>query len=564
MKVLLKNGTVVNVFTGELEKTNVLIEDSRIAGVGGYNDSEADVTEDMHGKILCPGFIDGHIHIESSMLIPAEFARAALPHGTTAVIADPHEIANVCGRAGIGFMLEASENIPLTVYIMVPSCVPATEFDESGAVLTAKDIETFYHHPRVLGLAEMMNYIGVVNRDGKVMEKINGALKNGLIVNGHAPLLSGKDLDKYISAGIGDDHECSSAEEAIERIHKGQMVMIRQGTAARNLEALLPLFDEPYAHRCLLVTDDKHPADLLNNGHIDDIIRSAVKRGKNPITGIKMATIQAAQCFNLSREGAIAPGYRADITVLDDLNTISVCDVYKDGKKVVSNGKLIPFDNPVICSDIKKAVCNSFYLDRLEDRDFEICAEGIHKCNIIRLLKGELITEKFKSDIDFSKNNGIDTDRDILKIAVIERHLNTGHKCVAFINGIGLKEGAIASSVSHDSHNLIVIGTNVSDMTFAANRIRHMGGGAIVVKNGTILAETDLPYGGLMTDRPAEVTAERNRRVREEVKELKAAEGIEPFMSMAFLSLPVIPHIKITTKGLIDVDKQEIIPLLAD
>lgn len=564
MKTLLKNGTVINVFTGETEKSNVLIENDKIIGVGDYSDADADCVEDVSGKYVCPGFIDGHIHIESSMLLPAEFARVAAVHGTTAVVADPHEIANVCGSEGIQFMLDASENLPLTVYVMVPSCVPATRFDESGACLEAEDIEPFYAHPRVLGLAEMMDYFSVIHQDESVMKKIAGARKHGLIINGHAPLLSGKDLDKYIAAGIRDDHECSSAQEAIERIRKGQRVMIRQGTAARNLEGLLPLFEEPFAHRCLLVTDDKHPADLIAHGHIDSIIKSAAEHGKSAITGIRMATIWAAENFGLKEVGAVAPGYQADILVLDDLDSVSVKDVYCKGKKVVSDGEGISFENPTVDKEMKEHICHSFHLDPLNEKDFHIEQTGTAKCRVIGLIKNQLLTEEKIEEIDFAKNNGIDIDRDILKLAVVERHSATGHIGLGFIQGIGLQKGAIAASVSHDSHNLIVIGTNEKDMAFAANRIRELGGGMIVVNEEAVIAQMPLPYAGLMTDVSAQEAAEQNEAVRSSVYCLGVPEDIEPFMTMAFVSLSVIPHIKMTTKGLIDVDRQELVPLIAE
>lgn len=564
MKTLLKNGTVINVFTGETEKSNVLIENDKIIGVGDYSDADADCVEDISGKYVCPGFIDGHIHIESSMLLPAEFARVAAVHGTTAVVADPHEIANVCGSEGIQFMLDASENLPLTVYVMVPSCVPATRFDESGACLEAEDIEPFYAHPRVLGLAEMMDYFSVIHQDESVMKKIAGARKHGLTINGHAPLLSGRDLDKYIAAGIRDDHECSSAQEAIERIKKGQRVMIRQGTAARNLEGLLPLFEEPFAHRCLLVTDDKHPADLIAHGHIDSIIKSAAEHGKSAITGIRMATIWAAENFGLKEVGAVAPGYQADILVLDDLDSVSVKDVYCKGKKVVSDGEGISFENPTVDKEMKEHICHSFHLDPLSEKDFHIEQTGTAKSRVIGLIKNQLLTEEKIEEIDFAKNNGIDIDRDILKLAVVERHSATGHIGLGFIQGIGLQKGAIAASVSHDSHNLIVIGTNEKDMAFAANRIRELGGGMIVVNEEAVIAQMPLPYAGLMTDVSAQEAAEQNEAVRSSVYCLGVPEDIEPFMTMAFVSLSVIPHIKMTTKGLIDVDRQELVPLIAE
>lgn len=564
MKTLLKGGTVVNVFTDELQKANILIEDEKIIGVGDYSDTDADCVHDISGKYVCPGFIDGHIHIESTMMLPAEFAKAAVLHGTCAVVSDPHEIANVCGGEGIEFMLEASEKLPLDVYVMVPSCVPATAFDESGAELSAADIEPFYRHSRVLGLAEMMNYVGVVFGDEGVMAKINSANEKGKVINGHAPLLSGRDLDKYIAAGIRDDHECSSSEEAKERIRKGQRVMIRNGTAARNLTGLISLFEEPWNRRCLLVTDDKHAADLIANGHIDDIIRLAVKQGKSAVAGIRMATLQAAEAFGLRNEGAVAPGYNANLAVLGDLDSVAVSDVYHLGKRVVSDGVLEPFASPEVSTALKERVLHSFNLAPLCEKDFHVAASGVRKCRVIELVKNQLITEEALLDVDFGANNGVNTEKDILKLAVIERHKNTGHIGLGFIHGIGLKEGAIAASVSHDSHNLIVIGTSEAEMAFAANRVRELGGGMVAVKGGEVLSEMPLPCAGLMTDASAAEVARQNKAVRESVHTLGVPADIEPFMTMAFVSLPVIPKIKMTTLGLFSSDQWAIVPLFAD
>ena len=563
MKKLLKNGTVVNVFTGELEKTNVLLDKDKIIGVGDYyTDSDADFTEDCSGKFICPGFIDGHIHIESSFLIPCEFARACVPHGTTAVIADCHEIANVCGSDGINYMIEASKGLPLDVYFAIPSCVPATDFDEAGARLEAKDIEPFYSNPRVVGLGEVMNYVGVVFGDEKVLNKVNSALSHNLTVNGHAPLLSGKELDKYVSAGIRDDHECSLLDEAKERIRKGQKVMIRQGTAARNLQALLPLFDEPWASHCLLVSDDKHPAELVANGHIDEIIRLAVRSGKSAITGIKMVTIQAAEHFGLKNIGAVAPSYKADLVVLDSLDTLKVCKVYKNGKKVAENGKALDFETPEVDARLDSVVRNSFHINELKKEDFIINESGKKSCRVIELILNQLITNELIAEIDFDTNNGIDVSRDILKLAVLERHNNTGHIGLGFVNGISMEYGAIAASVSHDSHNLIVIGTNEDDMVVVANRIRELGGGMVAANNGRIYAEMPLPIAGIMTDAPAHIAAQQNEMVRKSVYALGADDHVAPFMTMAFVSLPVIPHLKMTTNGLFDVDKFELVPLV--
>ncbi len=562
MKKLLCGGTVINVFTDEVEKANVLIENGEIIGVGQYTPDDADIVEDVTGKYICPGFVDGHIHIESTMLTPTELAKLCLPHGTTAIVADPHEIANVCGVMGIEYMIQASEGLPMTVYFMIPSCVPATPFDESGAELYADDIKPLYDNPRVVGLAEMMNYPGVIFGDESVWAKINDAVNIGKTVDGHAPFLSGKDLDKYVSAGISSDHECSDIEEALEKIRKGQKIMIRQGTAARNLVDLLPLFEEPYNRRCLLVTDDRHPADLMKEGHIDNIVRLAVKNGKSPITAIRMASIQAAEHFGIRYVGAVAPGYRADLLVLNELDTVDIEDVYTNGEKVVSGKKTVEFSAPEINSDLQETVLNSFHLKELTLSDFYIEEKG-EKCRVIEIIPGQLITKEKIEKINWNENNGIDTERDILKLAVIERHKNTGHIGLGYINGIGMKSGAMASSVSHDSHNIIVIGTNDSDMMIAANYIRQFGGN-VVVENGKIVAEMALPIGGLMTELSGEEIAKANENVRNAVYNFGVPKEIEPFMNMAFVSLSVIPSIKMTTQGLVDVDKQERISLYCD
>lgn len=559
MTTLLKNGTLINVFTGCLEKTNVLIEDGKITGVGDYY-TDADKVEDVTGKYLCPGFIDGHIHIESTTLNPSELARVTLPHGTTSLVADPHEIANVSGVDGIKYILEASEGIPLNVYVMLPSCVPAAPMDESGAVLTASDLSPLYKHPRVIGLAEMMNYVGVLCGDEDIKKKIADAAKNRRTVDGHAPLLSGEALDKYISAGIQTDHECSTYAEATEKIRKGQWVMVREGTVTKNLEGLIELFERPYSDRCLLVTDDRHPADLISEGHIDNIIRLAVKKGKSAITAIQMATLHAAQCFGLSYRGAIAPGYTADILVLNDIDTVDIKDVYTGGKKIVDNKTVSEIKAPSVSAELTARVLHSLHLDELKAEDFYI-QPSEKRCRVIKTVKNQVLTDEWLTEIDFGKNNGVDTERDILKLAVIERHKNTGHRGVGFISGIGLKEGAIASTVSHDSHNLIVIGANDADMALAANHLIEIGGGYVAVRDGRILADMPLPIAGLMTFKSAQESAEENRRLRETVYTLGVPKDIAPLMTMSFVSLSVIPSVKMTTRGLVDVNTQKLIPL---
>ena len=559
MKRLFKNGKVLNVFTDTFNIADVLVENSKIIGVGNYADTDADEVIDVSGKYLVPAFIDGHIHIESTMLTPTELAKICIPCGTGTIIADPHEIANVCGLDGIRYMIEASEGLPLNVYFNLPSCVPATPFDESGATLDADSLKEFYGNKRVLGLAEMMNYPGIVYGDPAVTQKVTDALSAGCIVDGHAPMLSGKELDKYISVGIQSDHECSNINEALEKLSKGQWIMIRQGTAARNLSALLPLFDEPYNRRCLLVTDDRHPADIVKEGHIDNIVRQAIAYGKPAEVAIRMASFGAAQCFGLRYVGAIAPAYKADILVLDDLNTVDICDVYLGGERIVENKILRSFHEPTVNASLSQRVRNSFCLNELTESDFYIEPLS-RRCRVIRVLSGELVTENTVFEINWSVNNGIDLGRDILKLAVIERHKGSGHRGLGFINGIGLKKGAIASSVSHDSHNIIVVGTNESDMALAANHIRNFGG-SVVACNGKIIAEMPLSIAGLVTDKPANEIAEKNEEVRNAVYRLGVSQDIEPFMNMAFVSLPVIPSLKMTTQGLFDVDNWQRVPL---
>lgn len=557
MKTLLKGGNVVNVFTGEIKKSDILIEDSKIIGVGDYEN--ADVIEDVSGKFICPGFIDGHIHVESTMLTPTELCRLCMVHGTTAIVADPHEIANVCGVDGIRYMMQASEGLPMHVYFAIPSCVPATPFDESGAELFATDIDDLYADPRVVGLAEMMNYPGVLFGDEAVHAKIYGALAHGKGVDGHAPFLSGHDLDRYVSAGIQSDHECSNLEEAKEKLRKGQWIMIRQGTAARNLHDLMGLFAPEFAHRCLLVTDDRHPADIMAEGHIDNIIRLAVREGAAPVTAIQMATIQAAQCFGLRYVGAVAPGYRADVLVLDDLDTVQVRDVYASGIKVVSSGIMAQLETPKVEVELNEIVLHSFHTRKLTAESFHL-EEKAGKCRVIQVIPGQLVTDEAHLDINWSVNNGVDVGRDILKLAVIERHKSTGHIGLGFIQGIGLKKGAIASSVSHDSHNIIVIGTNETDMALAANHICEVGGN-VVVCDGKVIAQMPLPIAGLMSQRSGDEVARENELVRSAVHTLGVNEGIEPFMNMAFVSLTVIPSLKMSPRGLVDVNRMQRVEL---
>lgn len=544
MKTLLKNGNVINVFTGEIEVTDVLINESKIIGVGSYDDSNADTVIDVKGKTICPSFIDGHIHIESTMLTPAELTKVSVSHGTGAIIADPHEIANVCGTDGIQYMIDMSKDLPMDIFFMLPSCVPATPFDESAGVLNAENLEPLYKERRVLGLAEMMNYPGLLSKDQEIRLKIADCYSNRCVADGHAPFLTGHDLDVYTSYGISSDHECSTPEEAIEKLKKGQWIMIRQGTAARNLEALLPLFEEPYWHRCLLATDDRHPDDLLHEGHIDNIVRLAIKHGKSPVRAIQMATINACNYFGIRRKGAIAPGFDADLLILDNLEKVEIETVFFKGRVVCEAGNVKEFERPVADKKLTEKVMNSFHLSPLTAKDFTLDPAG-RKIRVIEVIPGELITNELIVD---------ELDPSINKLAVIERHNNTGHKGIGYIKGINLRSGAIASSVSHDSHNLIVIGATDSDMAIAANEIIKMGGGNVVVNNGKVIAKMALPIAGLMTTVDAATAAKENKEVHKAVYGLGVPAEIEPFMNMAFVSLPVIPSLKMSTQGLIDVN----------
>lgn len=558
MKKLLKNCKVVDVIGEKIIDADVLLDGKTIVEVGAISDGAIGEVEviDLKGKYLCPAFSDGHIHIESSMLMPQELAKVCLVHGTTSFFADPHEIANVCGKDGIRFMIEESENIPFDAFFTLPSCVPATPFDESFSPLLAEDLEEFYKYPRVAGLAEMMNFVGVLNDDPDIIKKIEGAKRHGKIVNGHAPLLTGAQLDKYVSMGIVDDHECTNFEEAKEKYEKGMSIMIRQGTSAQNLVALMPLFKKPYTDRCMLVCDDKHPADLLENGHIDSIIRSSVALGADPVLAIKMATINPAVHFKREKVGAIEKGYLADLVVLQDLEAINVEKVFKNGQLVVDGGKLINFGENYPHSPLLEKVRSSFKIKGVSKEDFMVQPKS-NKARVIKIVKGEVLTEEVIAELDFSKGNGIDLTRDILKIAVFERHNGTGNRTVGFITGLQFKTGALATSISHDSHNLIVVGTNEEDMALAANKVIEMGGGSAVIKDGQVVGSMPLPIAGLMSELSAEQTAKQNASLRKSVYTLGCPEDFEPLMTTAFISLSVIPHIKITTQGLIDVNNQK-------
>lgn len=538
--LVLKNAKYLNVFSNEFLSGDIAVANGLIAGVGKY-DGKTEI--DVSGKLVLPGFIDAHIHLESSMVTPAEFAKAVVAHGTTTVITDPHEITNVMGIDGVEYMIQASQNLPIDVHFMMPSCVPATEIDESGAELDCKDIDLYLDNKKVLGLAEMMNYVGVINGDKNVLSKIVTSQAHHKKIDGHAPELSGNDLNAYIAAGVYSDHECSTFENALEKLRKGQFIMIREGTAAHNLKALMPLLTQQYFSRCMFATDDKHPSDLLYGGHIDYIVKQALKNGADPIVALKTATHHAARYFLLNNKGAIASGYLADIVVVNNLEDFNVETVFKRGK-LVFDGEVKDFSAPTVDEKLAKKCFDTFHLDSVTPSSFKV--DG--KLGLIGLVGGELLTR------NLGTADKIDVENDILKIACIERHKGTNHIGVGYVKGYSLKSGAVATSVAHDSHNIITVGCNDDDIAVAVNAIKDSKGGIAVVENGKIKALLELPIAGLMSDEPLTTVNEKLENAKLSAYELGADKSIDPFMTISFLSLPVIPSLRITTKGVFDAE----------
>lgn len=541
--LVLKNATFVNVFSNELSTMDIAVAEGLIVGMGSYQGrSEVDCT----GKIVLPGFLDAHIHLESSLVSPTEFVKAVLPHGTTTVVTDPHEIANVMGTDGIEYMLQATEDLPVDVRFMLPSCVPATPLDESGAILDYRAIDSFYDHPRVQGLAEMMNFVGAINGDEQTVEKIVAAQAHHKKIDGHAPDLQGNDLNAYIAAGVYSDHECHDVKDAIAKLERGQFIMIREGTAARNLEALMPLLTGKYADRCMFCTDDKHPNDLLEKGHIDYIVKKAISLGAAPITAVKVACHNAARYFLLNNRGGISPGYLADFVIIDNFQGFNIEQVYKKGVLMVDHGEIQDFPSPEIEPYLVERAHKTFHVAALTAEDF---AEKRPR-GIIGMVDGEITT------VDAGYSDRIDVEYDVLKIAVVERHKNTHHIGIGYIQGYGLKSGAVATSISHDSHNIIVVGTNETDMAAAVNRVVELNGGIVVWDGGQSVAEVPLSIAGIMSDEPLVTVNEKLETAKDAAHKLGVNPGIDPFMTLSFMALPVIPSLRITTRGVFDVTTQ--------
>ena len=541
--LVLKNATFVNVFSNELSTMDIAVAEGLIVGMGSYQGrSEVDCT----GKIVLPGFLDAHIHLESSLVSPTEFVKAVLPHGTTTVVTDPHEIANVMGTDGIEYMLQATEDLPVDVRFMLPSCVPATPLDESGAILDYRAIDSFYDHPRVQGLAEMMNFVGAINGDEQTVEKIVAAQAHHKKIDGHAPDLQGNDLNAYIAAGVYSDHECHDVKDAIAKLERGQFIMIREGTAARNLEALMPLLTGKYADRCMFCTDDKHPNDLLEKGHIDYIVKKAISLGADPITAVKVACHTAARYFLLNNRGGISPGYLADFVIIDNFQDFNIEQVYKKGVLMVDHGEIQDFPSPEIEPYLVERAHKTFHVAALTAEDF---AEKRPR-GIIGMVDGEITT------VDAGYSDRIDVEYDVLKIAVVERHKNTHHIGIGYIQGYGLKSGAVATSISHDSHNIIVVGTNETDMAAAVNQVVELNGGIVVWDGGQSVAEVPLAIAGIMSDEPLVTVNEKLETAKDAAHKLGVNPGIDPFMTLSFMALPVIPSLRITTRGVFDVTTQ--------
>ena len=541
--LVLKNATFVNVFSNELSNMDIAVTEGLIVGMGSYHGREE---VDCTGKIVLPGFLDAHIHLESSLVSPTEFVKAVLPHGTTTVVTDPHEIANVMGTDGIEYMLQATENLPVDVRFMLPSCVPATPLDESGAILDYRAIDSFYDHPRVQGLAEMMNFVGAINGDEQTVEKIVAAQAHHKKIDGHAPDLVDNDLNAYIAAGVYSDHECHDLKDALAKLERGQFIMIREGTAARNLEALMPLLSSQYADRCMFCTDDKHPNDLLEKGHIDYIVKKAISLGADPITAVKVACHNAARYFLLNNRGGISPGYLADFVIIDNFRAFNIQQVYKKGVLMVDHGEVRGFPAPEIEPYLVERAHKTFHVAALTAEDF---AEKRPR-GVIGMVDGEITT------VDAGYSDRIDVDYDILKIAVVERHKNTHHIGIGYIQGYGLKSGAVATSISHDSHNIIVVGTSEADMAAAVNRVVELNGGIVVWVGEAPIAEVPLAIAGIMSDEPLVTVNEKLEHAKEVAHTLGVNPGIDPFMTLSFMALPVIPSLRITTRGVFDVTTQ--------
>lgn len=557
--VLIKNCKIVNVFSGEITEGNIAISGSQIAGIGDYEGIEV---IDAGGRYAAPGFIDSHIHIESSYVSPEEIGRLLVPHGGTTIMADPHEIVNVCGIAGLDYMMKAAEHTVLDIKYELPSCVPSTPFENSGAVINAAEMEEPITREGIAGLGEFMNFVGVVANDDSVIDKLVVAKKAGKFIDGHGPGLAGKELNAYVAAGILADHECHTTEEMKERLDRGMYIMLRHGSACHDLRTLIQGMTPESSRRCLLCSDDRQPKTIFEEGHLDSHLRICVEEGLDPVTAIRMATLNAAECFGLKDRGAIAPGYRADIVLLDDLKDFHVNRVWIKGTLAAEEGNYLPEMERYDISSVKGSVVV---------KDFSVEKLKMHlksnKVNVIGILPGGVVTEKITAEIRLDEQGEFvrNPEEDIVKVAVVERHKGTGNVACGFLKGYGIKEGAVAVSIAHDSHNIIVVGVSDEEMGFAVESLIAQEGGIVLVKDGEVIESMPMPIAGLMSDQSGEWVNERLTVIHEKAYSELGIDGeVEPVMTLCFMSLPVIPEIKLTDMGLFDVMAFDFMPVEAD
>lgn len=559
--LVIKNVKIVDVYNGTIiEGKSIAITDGYIVGIGDYHGLKE---TDAQGRYASPGFIDSHIHIESSYLTPEEIGRLLVPHGTSTIIADPHEIVNVCGMAGMEYMLEAAEMTRLDILYMLPSCVPATPYEHAGAVIDAAAMAKAIGDGRILGLGEFMDYEGVIHAKDEVLDKLLTAVNIGKPVDGHSPALNGNRLNAYAVSGIRTDHECSTAEEMLDRISRGMYVMLRQGSACRNLRTLLAAVTPANSRRCLLCSDDRQPETIFKSGHLDDHLRICVQEGIDPITAIRMASLNAAECYGLRDRGAVAPGMRADIVLLDDLADFHAHSVYIKGEEAAHDGRYLP---EVRRCDLPAAVRSSFHVRGFSREKLRMKLKS-RRVNVIDILPGGVVTAKGIAEVLTDDDGEFirQPEQDIVKAAVVERHQDTGNVALGLLRGYGIKAGAVAVSIAHDSHNIITVGTNDDDIAFAVERLIEQGGGIILVKDRQIVNAMPMVVGGIMTDQSGEWVSEKLAQIHEDAyTKLGVSRDVEPVMTLCFMSLAVIPEIKLTDMGLFDVTNARFIPIEAE
>lgn len=556
--LVIKNCKVMNVFSGEITSGDIAVSDGMIAGIGTYEGKE---TVDAKGRYAAPGLIDSHIHIESSYVSPEEIGRLLVPHGATTIIADPHEIVNVCGLRGLEYMLEAAKGTALDIKYVLPSCVPATPFEHAGAVINAPEMEGPLQIEEILGLGEFMNFPGVIQAEDGVLDKLMAAKNAGKFIDGHGPGIAGKELNAYAAAGILADHECSTVEEMKARLENGMYILMRQGSACHNLRTLLAGVTEQNSRRCLLCSDDRQPKTILHEGHLDNHLRICIEEGLDAMTAVRMATLNAAECFGLKDRGALAPGYRADIVLFDDLKEFHVNRVWIEGRAVAEEGTYLPKICPHEISSVKgSVVVKDFSKEKLK---MHLKSDLVH---VIEILPGGVVTKKETAQIKLDEEGEFvrEAEKDIVKVAVVERHQGTGNVACGFLKGYGIKEGAVALSIAHDSHNIIVVGVSDEEMTFAVEELVRQEGGIVLVKEGEVIERMPLPIAGLMSDQSGEWVDEKLTAIHEKAySELGICGDVEPVMTLCFMSLAVIPELKLTDMGLFDVTSFSFIPVEA-